>query len=103
MYDLEFLPVALRDMAEIVRYISQELQNPAAAEALAEELISAAEAAREFPYAASLYFPVRPLRHEYRKLLVRKYLIFYWVNEQEKKITVARAIYARRDYGDMLD
>ena len=35
MYKLEYLPVAQRDMVEIVRYISGELQNPAAADRLA--------------------------------------------------------------------
>ena len=31
MYKLEYLPVARKDMIEIVRYISRELQNPDAA------------------------------------------------------------------------
>ena len=43
MYKLEYLPVAQRDMVEIVRYISGELQNPAAADRLAMELVNAAE------------------------------------------------------------
>ena len=42
MYKLEYLPVAQRDMVEIVRYISGELQNPAAADRLAMELVNAA-------------------------------------------------------------
>ena len=103
VYDLEFLPTAMRDVTEIVKYISQELKNPDAAEKLAGEMIAAAEGVREFPYAAPPYFPIRPLKHEYRKLIVQKYVIFYWVDEQEKKITVARAIYAGRDYAKMLE
>ena len=43
MYKLEYLPVARRDMIEIVRYISQELQNPTAADKLAMELIEAGD------------------------------------------------------------
>ena len=42
MYKLEYLPVAQRDMVEIVRYISGELRNPAAADRLAMELVNAA-------------------------------------------------------------
>ena len=42
MYKLEYLPVARRDMIEIVRYISQELQNPTAADQLAMEQIGRA-------------------------------------------------------------
>ena len=103
LYDLEYLPTARRDMVDIVGYISRELHNPAAAQQLAAELIEAAEQLREFPYAAPAYIPLRPLQREYRKLLVRNYLMFDWVNENQKQITVARGIYARRDHGALLD
>lgn len=29
--------------------------------------------------------------------------MFYWVDEAEKLVTVARVIYAKRDYGRLLD
>ena len=102
MYDLEYLPTAQRDMVDIVGYISRELHNPAAQQ-LAVELIEVAEQLREFPYAAPAYIPLRPLQREYRKLLVRNYLMFYWVEEQQQQITVARVVYARRDHGALLD
>ena len=56
MYKLEYLPVARKDMIEIVRYISRELQNPDAADRLAVELVNAAESVLTFPYAAPAYF-----------------------------------------------
>lgn len=49
MYKLEYLPVARKDMLEIVRYISRELQNPDAADRLAGELVNAAEGVLLFP------------------------------------------------------
>ena len=52
MYKLEYLPVARKDMIEIVRYISRELQNPDAADRLAVELVNAAESVLTFPYAS---------------------------------------------------
>ena len=102
MYRLEFLPVARDDMLEIVRYISKELKNPVAAESLALELVSAAEGVRKFPYSTPVYQPARPLKHQYRKIPVRNFLIFYWVNEEEKLVTVARVMYARRNYDRLL-
>ncbi|EHL70728.1 type II toxin-antitoxin system RelE/ParE family toxin [Cloacibacillus evryensis] len=103
MYKLEFLPVAQRDMVEIVQYISRELSDPTAAERLAEELISAADGIRTFPYANPHYIPLRPLAHEYRKLSVQNYLMFYWADEENKLITVARVLYAKRDYNRLLE
>ena len=69
MYKLEYLPVAQRDMVEIVRYISGELRNPAAADRLAMELVNAAESILTFPYALPAYQPIRLLKREYRKKL----------------------------------
>lgn len=103
MYKLEYLPIARQDMVEIVRYISRDLQNPTAAERLASELVEAAEGFVRFPYAQPVYLPIRPLKHEYRKLLVRNHLLLYCVDEEKKLVTVARVIYAKRDYGRLLE
>ena len=94
--------MARRDMVEIVRYISQELQNPTAADQLAMELIEAGDSIPKFPYANPAFIPIRPLKHEYRKLLVQNYFMFYWVDEVKKLVTVARVVYARRDYERLL-
>ena len=103
MYRIEYLPVARQDMIEIVQYISQELQNPTAANQLAMELIEAGDGIPRFPYANPSHTPIRPLKHEYRKLLVRNYAMFYWVDEAEQLITVARVVYAKRDYERLLE
>ena len=103
MYKLEYLPVARKDMLEIVRYISQEVQNPDAAARLAVELVDATEGVLLFPYANPTYQPIRSLKHEYRKILVQNHLMFYWVDEEKKLVTVARVVYAKRDYGQLVE
>ena len=102
MYDLQYLPSARKDMVDVVRYISETLHNPTAAERLAEELIEAGDSILTFPYANPVHMPIRPLKHEYRKLRVRNYLVFYWVDEERKLVTDARMIYARRNYEGLL-
>lgn len=103
MYKLEYLPVAQRDMVEIVRYIGGELQNPTAAACLAMELVNAAESVLTFPYALPSYQPIRSLKREYRKILVQNFLMFYWVDEEKKLVTVARVVYAKRDISRLLE
>lgn len=103
MYKLEYLPVAQKDMIEIMRYISLKLQNPDAANHLAVELIQAAESVLTFPYAMPVYRSIRPLKYEYRKILVQNFFIFYMINEDKKLVTVSRVIYAKRDYGQLLE
>lgn len=97
-YDLDFLPVAQKDMIDIVMYISKVLCNPVAANRLAEKFINEAEKLRDFPYSLPAYYPIRPLEREYRKLIVDNYIMFYWVDETKHCITVARVIYAKSDY-----
>lgn len=98
MYQLEFLPTARQDMIEIVQYISMELKNPIAANHLAEEFFRATNNIQTFPYTNSLHMPIRALKREYRKSLVQNYLIFYWVEEEKKLVTIARVLYAGKDY-----
>ena len=102
MYKLEYLPAARRDMVSIVRYIARELGNVSAAERLALELTSAADNLSKFPYASPVHIPIRPLEYEYRKVSVRNYLLFYRVDEARKLVTVARVVYAGRDYERLL-
>lgn len=103
MYKVEYLPAAREDLIEIVRYISRELCNPSAAYKLADEIIEAVERTAEFPYLCPVYIPIKPLKHEYRKLYVKHYLVLYWVDECNKKLTVARVVYARRDISKLTE
>ena len=103
MYSVEDMPLSLQEMVEIVVYITRELNNPAAAERIAERLAAAGESLRDFPYAQPAYTPLRPLKHEYRKLLVENYMMLYWVTETEKRVTIARVVYARRNYAKLLE
>ena len=102
MYQLVFLLIARQDMTDIARYIGHELCNPTAAFMLADEMIAAAERLVDFPYINAVHKSEEPLKKEYRKLIVKSYIMFYWVDEKEKRITIARVIYARRDYEKLL-
>lgn len=103
MYELEYLPSAVRDMVDIVTYNGKTLDNPMAAKRLSKEFVDGAESIRDFPYSLPVYIPIRPLKREYRKIIVKNYIMFYWVSEQEKRITIARVMYAKSDYGKGLE
>ena len=97
MYRIEYLPVALHDLVEIATYIGIELDNPSAADRLAEDITENVSAAAGQPYMYPLYIPIKPLKHEYRKIVAGNYDVFYWIDESLKTVTVARVIYAGRD------
>ena len=102
MYKIEYLPAAMNDLVEIAAYIGVKLDNPDAADRLAEDISEKVSAAAGQPYMNPLYIPIKPLTHEYRKIVVRNYDIFYWVDEPDKKVTIARVIYAGRELDRLL-
>lgn len=102
MYTLEYLPIARRDMVDIAKYIGVKLANPTAAERLAEKIIESAEKLTDMPYKCPVYTPINPLMHEYRKLIVQNYIMFYWVDEDKKLVTISRIVYSGRDYKKLL-
>ena len=102
MYSVQFLPLAQNDLLEIVQYIANDLFNKQAANKLADEIIKATDILADFPYAYPVYNPIRPIKTEYRKIAVQKYMVFYSVDERTKTVTIARIIYAKRDYDKLV-
>ena len=101
MYNLTFLPIALDDMTEIVSYIANDLLNPTAADKLADEFIDKAEDLRDFPFRNPAYRPIKPLKYDYRIQTVKNYVMFYFVIGN--LITIARVVYARRNFEGLLE
>ena len=102
MYEIVFLQTALDDIKEIVLYISKELSNPEAALKLTDKFIEKSNSLSDFPYGRPVYSPVRKLRHEYRTILIDNYTLFYWINEDKKRIMIARVIYSKRNIGSLI-
>lgn len=96
-YTLLYLEQAKNDIKEIVLYVSEKLKNPTAAEKLLIKLVETAERARQFPYSNPTYFPLKPLKYEYRRVTVDSYMLFYRVDEESGTVTVARVVYSRRN------
>ena len=93
MYDLRYLPTAQRDMEEIMLYIAEVLKAPKAALELLDEFEHGFLQLKEFPYSCRVYEPIKRLETEYRVLVVKNYLAFYTVLEQEKAVEIHRVVF----------
>ena len=102
MYTIEYLPIARRDMVDIAKYIGVKLANPDAAERLAEKMAESAEDLANMPYKCPMYIPVKPVKHEYRTLIGHNYIMFSWIDDDTKLVTIARVVYSGRDYEKLL-
>ena len=102
VYSISYLPIALRDLQKITRYLANDLHNPATAERIATGIVAAIDEPATMPYRRAVYLPIRPLAHEFRTIRSGSYLAFYWVGEESKTVTVARILHARMDISKRL-
>ena len=94
-YKYVLLDDAIEDFEKIYNYISNTLLNEASATKLSDKFDEALERVCLFPESCPVY-------KEYRKLIVENFLIFYKINEKEKRIVVYCAMFGMRNYEEYL-
>jgi len=95
MYKIHYLPLALDDLKDIVRYIAHTLESPQAAENFLSKLDREVLKIADNPFRCRLYTSSEILKYDYRVLHIDNYSLFYVV--EFKKIEIHRIIYSRRD------
>ena len=103
MYKIEFLPLAKKDIDDIIYYISHNLKNITASKKLRDLFMQSLDNIIEFPYGSSRYQSVGTLKYEYRSYRVKNFLMFYIVNEKQKLITIVRVLYQKMDINNILE
>jgi len=93
MLKLKYLPLALKDLRNIISYIVDHLKAPKAAMDLVDTLDNSILRLQQFPFSCRLYQAMGPLDIEYRMLSVKNYLVFYVVTELE--VEIHRIIYSK--------
>ena len=101
MHKASYLPLALDDLKGIVRYISEELDAPQAAENLINKIDKGVKKIEENPYRCHVYISSEKMKYEYRVLNVNNYSLFYIA--ENGKIEIHRIIYSRRDIPRVLN
>ncbi|BAR06145.1 Plasmid stabilisation system protein [Scardovia inopinata] len=96
-FHIVFLPQANKDINDAVTYIASVLHNYKVTATFLSKLQKVTQDIKIFPYANKIYWPLQRLSHDYRRVAVGNYLLFYWISETDKTITIARIIYGKRD------
>ena len=100
MYKIHYLPLALDDLKNIVKYISYKLESPRTAERLLLKIDKEIQKIAENPYRCSLFASPEKLKHDYRVLHIDNYSLFYVV--ENGKVEIYRVIHAKRDIPQIL-
>jgi plasmid stabilization system protein ParE len=90
------------DLSANLNYITDELQNPIAAEKLYNEFEIGKKSLEYMPYRFPLVRDEYLAQNGIRAMMVKNYQLFYIVNEPEQKVLIIRFLYGRRDWKSLL-
>ena len=94
-YQLRYLPLFEQDLIQTVRYISNELQNPDAAEKLLDDIERAILKRLDNPLAFEPFQSIKRRALPYYRIYIRNYAIYYVVTDGVME--VRRLLYQGRD------
>lgn len=101
-YTLDFLPTALNDMTEIISSFVM-LGSKQGAIRIKNKMNKAAEQILMFPFSGISVPDPKLSKLGFRMIVVEKYLIFYKVFEDEKKITFYRVLNGKTNYPALMN
>jgi len=101
-YSVRILTPAQKEMKEIYRYISEELQNPSAAVNRISLIDKKIQSLKKNPARFQLVPDSYLASKGFRMVVVKNHLIFYIIREEQRIVSIMRILYARRDWARIL-
>ena len=101
-YSIRLAQKAKKDLRDIHAYIEQELREPATADNMLDRIIEAIESLAHMPRRNILLKDAGLMQRRIRREIVENYLVFYTINEEEKRVQIVRILYNRRDWINIL-
>ena len=96
-YSVKLTPNAIEQLQTTMEYISKDLRSPQTASAWADHLEKEISALASLP----MRFPLidaEPWKAKgIRRMPVKNFIVYYWVNEDDKTVWITAVVYARRD------
>ena len=102
-YNVRIMEKAEQDLSEIVTYFTDKLCNPKAVDSFLEEFLEGKENIANNPYMYPLSNDLVLKSEGYHRLLFKKnYIALYLINDEEKKVSIMRILYAKRNYANLI-
>lgn len=101
-YKLIISEDAHEDVNDIVRHIVHELKSPQAASNFLNDVEAGYKHIRQNPQIYSFCNDKRLELLEYRKSVIKNYLILYRIDEKSEVMYIVRFVYGGRNYPEML-
>lgn len=102
MYKLIVSELAHQDLDHIISYIAINLVNPIAATNFLDEIEKCYARLKDNPFLYGKCYDLRLEMKEYRKAIIKHYVLIYRVDEPEKTVKVLRFFYGAQDYAELI-
>jgi len=102
LYHIDITEPAENDLHDAVKYITEQLLNPSAAERLIDDTEHAVNSLSNMPDRHALVKDEVLARLGFRFIPVNNYLVFYIIREEIKTVVIQRFLYGRRDWVNIL-
>lgn len=99
-YKVIITPSAYEEMNQIYNYIVQNLYAEKSAKELMQKI---EEVIQKLKYAPKIYAKIEKLdelKRVYRRVIVKKYVILYTIDEEDNTVFVTHIYYGKRNYID---
>lgn len=90
------------DIAEILQYLADTLQNKPAAARFADALEQKYGLLSQFPYSCEECRDIRLKKQGYHKFVIDNYVGLYLVSDERREVDIMRVFYGKRDYAKYL-
>lgn len=101
-YKVKITSQANMQMLEIFSYIRDALKDPFAASRLLSEIEKSILSLRNMPKRVSLAGEEPWHSYGIHKMPVKNFIVYFWVNDEQKEVHVTAVIYGKRDQLEQL-
>jgi plasmid stabilization system protein ParE len=98
MYSIKITELAHEDLRKIVTYIQTTLYSQQAASNLMDEVKKCYKHLKTNPYIYALCNDRHLYKEKYRKVIIKKYVLVFRIDEDKKVVTIYRFFYGAEDY-----
>lgn len=94
-HHISYLPIARKDLQDIIDYIAFDLEVPDAALKMLNMLETEISTLQGNPFRGAVHSSFRKHNYQYRKLFIKNYVVFYVILEDI--VEIQRVFYNRRN------
>ena len=91
-----------RDISSIIKYITNDIDAPLAAADFLDYIEEIVSSLSHMPYRYNLVDDPYLQHKEFRKCIIKNYIVFYNVDENSKTVMIHRILHTRQNWIDIL-